>query len=392
MPCAVISNFEKKTAKTARELSTFPKNAAVKSVQYAQKNLTTIQEISIVNVGNKKRRVNTIKITLKQIAARCGVSTNTVSLALRGMSGISEKTRKRIESAAYEMGYFEQKNAAAGKQNLVLIASRRHLQDSYFYMRFYQMVAGCALKHGYNLIVLDEKSMHQDPYAFAGQIADNSARGILLLGDMMEESVKKVCMCGLPVVSIGTHYPGLSIDTVMEDNDAVSRLAMQHLAAAGCRSVSFVGQPDYSTAFSQRYFSYLAAASQLPVETPDDMLIGRPDKEMNELIAELTQRIGARETLPDAFYCANDYIAIMLIRALTTQGISIPEQVSIIGVDNNPVSALVSPQLCSLDIQCGKQAHYALRRMTELLHDKTSEPVRLLIQPRLIPGASVQHA
>lgn len=37
-------------------------------------------------------------------------------------------------------------------------------------------------------------------------------------------------MCGLPVVSIGTHYPGLSIDTVMEDNDAVSRLAMQHLA------------------------------------------------------------------------------------------------------------------------------------------------------------------
>ena len=320
MPCAVISNFEKKTAKTARELSIFPKNTAAESVQYAQKNLTTIQEISIVNVGNKKRRVNTIKVTLKQIAARCDVSTNTVSLALRGMSGISEKTRKRIESAAYEMGYFEQKNAAAGKQNLVLIASRRHLQDSYFYMRFYQMVAGCALKHGYNLIVLDEKSMHQDPYAFAGQIADNSARGILLLGDMMEESVKKVCMCGLPVVSIGTHYPGLSIDTVMEDNDAVSRLAMQHLAAAGCRSVCFVGQPDYSTAFSQRYFSYLAAASQLPVETPDDMLIGRPDKEMNELIAELTQR------------------------------------------------------------------------MTELLYDKTSEPVRLLIQPRLIPGASVRHA
>ena len=137
MPCAAISNFEKKTAKTARELSTFPKNAAVKSVQYAQKNLTTIQEISIVNVGNKKRRVNTIKVTLKQIAARCGVSTNTVSLALRGMSGISEKTRKRIESAAYEMGYFEQKNAAAGKQNLVLIASRRHLQDSYFYCLLY---------------------------------------------------------------------------------------------------------------------------------------------------------------------------------------------------------------------------------------------------------------
>ena len=113
---------------------------------------------------------------------------------------------------------------------------------------------------------------------------------------------------------------------------------------------------------------------------------------MNELIAELTQHIGERETLPDAFYCANDYIAIMLIRALTTQGISIPEQVSILGVDNNPVSALVSPQLCSLDIQCEQQAHYALRRMTELLHDKTSEPVRLLIQPRLITGASVRHA
>lgn len=307
------------------------------------------------------------------------------------MSGISEKTRNRIESAAYEMGYFEQKNAVAGKQNLVLIASRRHLQDSYFYMRFYQMVAGCALTHGYNLIVLDEKTLHQDPYAFAGQIADNSARGIFLLGDMMEESVKKVCMCGLPVVSIGTHYPGLSIHTVMEDNDAVSWLAIQRLVESDCHSIAFVGQPDYSTAFSQRYFSYLAASNQLHVETPDSLLFGRPDQDMNELIHLLTERLQKIQALPDAFYCANDYIAIMLIRALTTLGISIPDQVSIIGVDNNPISALVSPQLCSLDIQCEKQAEHALCRMTELLQNKTNEPIRLLIQPRLVIGASVRH-
>ena len=79
-----------------------------------------------------------MKVTLKQIAEKTGVSINTVSLALRGMSNISDETRERVVLAARELGYCKQLKIPAGRRNLCLVSSGMHLQDSYFYMEFYQ--------------------------------------------------------------------------------------------------------------------------------------------------------------------------------------------------------------------------------------------------------------
>ena len=77
-----------------------------------------------------------MKVTLKQIAERTGVSINTVSMVLRGMSGISAPTRERVRRAAEEMGYRRQLKPAATKQSLCLVSAERHRRDSYSYTEF----------------------------------------------------------------------------------------------------------------------------------------------------------------------------------------------------------------------------------------------------------------
>ena len=103
-----------------------------------------------------------MKVTLKQIAEKTGVSINTVSLALRGMANISEETREKVVRAARELGYQKQLKNPAGRRNLCLVSTGMHLQDSYFYMEFYQLFLSYASAHGYTMLAMEAEFFQND--------------------------------------------------------------------------------------------------------------------------------------------------------------------------------------------------------------------------------------
>ena len=111
-----------------------------------------------------------MKVTLKQIAEKTGVSINTVSLALRGMSNISDETRERVVRAARELGYHKQLKTPAGRRNLCLVSTGMHLQDSYFYMEFYQLFLNYASAHGYTMLAMEAVYFENDPAEIRGRL------------------------------------------------------------------------------------------------------------------------------------------------------------------------------------------------------------------------------
>ena len=91
-----------------------------------------------------------MKVTLKDIAQRCGVSVNTVSLALRNMPSVRQETRENILRAAEELGYSPQKSKSE-MRNIGLVSTGARLRDSYFYMSFHQRILSTAYDHNYNM-------------------------------------------------------------------------------------------------------------------------------------------------------------------------------------------------------------------------------------------------
>lgn len=104
-----------------------------------------------------------MKVTLKQIAERTGVSINTVSMVLRGMSGISAPTRERVRRAAEEMGYRRQLKPAATKQSLCLVSAERHRRDSYSYTEFNRIFMSYAAAHEFSVVTAEAEQFRDDP-------------------------------------------------------------------------------------------------------------------------------------------------------------------------------------------------------------------------------------
>ena len=107
-----------------------------------------------------------MKVTLKQIAERTGVSINTVSMVLRGMSGISAPTRERVRRAAEEMGYRRQLKPAATKQSLCLVSAERHRRDSYSYTEFNRIFMSYAAAHEFSVVTAEAEQFRALAYDF----------------------------------------------------------------------------------------------------------------------------------------------------------------------------------------------------------------------------------
>lgn len=328
-----------------------------------------------------------MKVTLKQISERAGVSINTVSLALRNMPSVNSKTREQILQIAHELGYFEQKSRTGTAQNLCLISTGAHLKDSYFYMSFHQLILSLAYERGYNMMVFDNEYFNSDIEQLRRHLSINSIGGILIMGDMDEHAACRIVQCGLPVVAIGSRYYDLRICTFIEDNFQVAYQAIRHFRDKGYRHIGFLGDPLYSTAFLERYQSYLSvlrifglpdAEPQFINFTPDDY---NPDA--------ILQAFKECKKLPEAFFCANDSLGMVAEKALHDMGLSIPHDIAIIGVDNNPMGKMSIPSLTSVDVRCALQAELSVNKLISFVKGSPYEPLRFLVPTILVHGDSV---
>lgn len=333
-----------------------------------------------------------MKVTLKQIAEQAGVSINTVSLALRDMPNVNADTRARICRVAGDLGYFTQKSRREPAQNLCLISTGAHLNDSYFYMSFHQLILGLAFERGYHMMVFDNEYWGGSPRELRRHLAGSAISGILILGDMDETLAANVVSCGLPVVAVGSRYHSLRVCTVIEDNLEAAYLAVRHLHARGCRRLGFIGDPLYSTAFLERYQGFRSALLQFGLDcAPAHLLLSaRADDE--DVSLTLGRSLRDAESLPDAFFCANDYLGIGAAKALHGLGLSVPDDISLLGVDNNPLGKMAIPSLTSVDVHCRLQAELSVSRLISFVRGADYEPLRILVPTALSDGASVRAA
>ena len=333
-----------------------------------------------------------MKVTMKQIAEKAGVSINTVSLALRDMPNINIETRARICAIAAELGYYSQKKQRRTADALYLISTGTHLQDPYFYGAFQQQILAEALKNGYSMVVYDNEHWGSDAAAMSRQLRSSNVGGVLLLGDMDERYAAQIIESGLPTVAVSARFYGLRLCTFTEDNSEAAYLAVRHFVERGCRRIGFIGDPRHSTAFNERYWGFRTALSQfcMPFDATVNLLTLHED--LPNVPEAFEAALRELDHLPDAFYCANDYLGLGASKALHAMGLSIPDDISLIGTDNSPMGKLAIPSLTSIDVHCGLQVELAVRKLISFVRGAPYEPLRFVIPVTLSQGDSVRSA
>lgn len=329
-----------------------------------------------------------MKVTLKDIAQRAGVSVNTVSLALRNMPSVKQETRENILKLADELGYFVQKSRTE-MRNIGLVSTGERLRDSYFYMSFHQYILSTAHEYNYDLMVFKGANCDIAPDELQHKFESNSIAGIIILGDMDERIAVKVAQCGVPVIATGTRYDDLRVCTIIEDNLSGARLAVRHLYEKGYRKIGFLGNPNHSTGFMERYQGYIGAMAHYGLPIHPDHVVLELDRvhvyEYQQIFASLQQR----PSLPEALICANDNLAMIATKALVAQGLSVPGDVALVGFDNTVVGKMAIPSITSIDVHCAEQANACVKKLISFIQSGETTEERIVLPVSLAEGESV---
>jgi DNA-binding LacI/PurR family transcriptional regulator len=312
-----------------------------------------------------------------EVAALSGFSPATVSRALRGLPGVSATTRLAVEEAASELGYFPSPSAAAlttGRTNAVGVIAP--WVSRWFFSAVVEGAQEVLAQQGYDLLLY--------PVGVAGgrrsggldtRSLTKRVDGLLALNvPLADKSVGSLRELRVPVVTVGTAVEGMS--GVLVDNIEVGRQATQHLLDLGHTRIAFFGddldEMHGFTAASDRRRGYELTLRAAGIE-PDPALVQRTGFSMDGGEAAVHRVFGrgwkARD-LPTAVFAVSDEVAMGVLYAARQQGLKIPKDLSIVGVDGHDFAYLFDLTTISQPVR--DQGRIAARLLLEQVN--SSEP------------------
>lgn len=355
---------------------------------------------SVDHPAMRERRAKKIPVVkIRDVARECGVSITTVSVVLNGAPlsrFIAAGTKERIKQAAKALGY--RPNVMAR----FLRSSRSHTVGVMFFdvtdpfcTPILRGIENTLFKAGYVPIVADA---HNDRERFERSLEmmlQRQVEGLVVVANWLFVDIKLLGDLpgrDLPTVIIGWEGATEGIRSVMVDNEAGARQAMEHLYLLGHRSIAFIRGPKTLIDSGQRWAGVQAFAQSVGLKLDSRLVVELPDrfdpnlgfKKAYRLTQELL-RSGRDFTALVAF---DDLTALGAIRALTEAGIKVPEQCSVVGFDDVAPSALMTPSLTTVRQPLERMGTMAtsivMERLAPSATKRGAAPLRCRLLPELV--------
>lgn len=323
-----------------------------------------------------------MKVTLKDIAQRAGVSVSSVSRAFNGRPGVAPKTREAIRQAAEELGFFP--HARFGKTPVretvaVLLPDVRNP----FFAEVLKGIVEAARRFGCDLLVDDSNEQKEIETAFVQRIMHRPVQGLIYMtaGDHPNEALNEAMEAGIAVVAIDRRIPGFHGDVVATDNARGAFMATQHLIQLGHRRIAMVAGPFYLSTVADRIRGFRTALSRFGLSAPPEWIAEEDFTWEGGYRAART--LDFSEDGPTAVVCGNDLLAIGVIRAIEEGGKRVPHDVAVIGYDDTYLAAVAKPALTSVAQPAHEMGEAAVRILMERLRGGRTKPREVLLEPSL---------
>jgi len=312
-------------------------------------------------------------VTIKDIAKAANVSTAAVSLALNNKGAISESKRAEIFELADKLGYVPNQNARNlinGKSNniAVLFHYETHSVNQLPYMPLINSILSKSSNAKYNLAF---SVFQQDIDELPGIIKGRNIAGVLIIGDTNKKLVANIAKLGLPIVVLDASCEYEGCFTVSVDYKLCSKIATNHLLELGHRNIAFLGNQRYS-AFTDIAFSGFKEALEEYDVCTDNLKICLDACDASSLRAGVDSIVRSKDA-PTAIFCTTDIYAIYAIQYLMSIGIKVPDDISVIGIDDDTMSHFTTPQLTTMQVDWNMMGARGYTLLTNAIEGKPCE-------------------
>lgn len=307
------------------------------------------------------------KVTIQDIANELQLSRNTVSKAINNTGVLADATREKILRKAAEMGYkqfaylplFQEDTAKAAEHSIlpsdkreIAMLTTQFLSSSHFssmmldrFQSEIEHLHSCTTIHRISPIELKEKKL-------PSSLNIERTAGIICIEVFDYDYAQMLCDLDVPLLFVDTPVmdmrPPLKADRLYMENRIEVQNAVAHMVQRGKKRISFAGDKNHCQSFFERYMAYKDAVEYFGL-TEGLSTCAMPSGQQNYPVS-LYETIRRFKTMPDAFVCANDFVAMDLVKALNELGYSVPDDIWVCGFDDSQEASYFSPHLTSIHI------------------------------------------
>lgn len=330
--------------------------------------------------------------TVKQVAAKAGVSVTTVSRVLAGRDeAISAQTRDRVLRVARELQYRPNSIAAALRKGYTRTIGLLvpDISDAYFH-QIARGLEDAAQDAGYRVVLFNTDRVAEKERAGAETLYVNGVDAIVFAGGGVDDDahLQKYPWEHMKVVTIGPHR--LPFPSIGVDDAGTIEIAVCHLIEQGCRRILCLGGQSNWLVNKERLKGYRQAHERLGLDV-DPALI----REGRFTVASgygITKEVVAAGVRFDGVMAFNDYTAIGAMKALRELGIDVPGEVAVVGCDDIPIADLVSPALTSVSFPQYDFGRAAMERTLDLIEGRPVQSVTRFEYRLVVRGSSLRVA
>lgn len=331
-------------------------------------------------------------VRLHDIAARANVSTATVSRVLNGRPGVSDEAREAVLIAIDDLGYERParvRTASGGLVGLII----PELTNPFFAL-LAQTIETALARRGYTPVLCTKtiETLHEDDYVRT--LLDRGVAGIIFVSGthaVASTNPRRYAALrerGIPVVFVNGYLPDIDAPFISTDDAACVDLGVRHLVGLGHRRIGLaMGPPRYTPVIRRIDGFYDAMRRHLPALSP---------AEVDDLVVCTRYRIEggyeAARTLLDrkvtAIMCGSDVMAFGAIRAARERALSVPEELSIVGCDDNPILEFTDPALTTLHQDVDGIGGAAVHALVDEIGGTRAPRAEYIFRPSLVVRGS----
>jgi DNA-binding LacI/PurR family transcriptional regulator len=288
--------------------------------------------------------------TIKDLAKALNISVSTVSRALRNATDINQDTRQSVLKLAKEMEY--EPNFIAQS----LVKNQTHIIgvivpsiDSNYFSEAISGMTDCAIEQNYHLMICQSNEQEELENKSIRKLLACHIDGLLISVSLQTKSdnvIKEAQKKQVPVVMFDRIIPGADCTKVIVNEYEGAFKAVEHLIKKGCKHIAHIGGPKDLSISENRKRGYLDALAQHKIPVREELIAHCKSFEEDALPA--IKKVMSASPPPDGIFFINDLSAIMAIQYIRKKGLSIPEDIKIVGFNNDKVSSVVEPGLTTV--------------------------------------------
>jgi len=333
-----------------------------------------------------------VKVTINHIAELTHVSKSTISRVINNSGPVSAKTRKAVVEAMERLDFKpnEIARSLSLRKTMTVGIVMQDIRNPYYANACWH---GDRLLEtfGYSAVICNVDNDPDREQACLHSMGHRSVDGVLCIGPQEETGniVRAVEAMEIPVVIVDTDPEIARIDTVTLDNIYGGELVVDYLVSLGHRRIAFVTS-DFTSAERERRVGFTQALSARGIDPDPSLVISQSEGQWHRGECPALMDLIRQGNAPTAIFASNDFKAIRIVRLLHRLGVSIPDDISLVGFDDTDAAAMVTPGLTTVHQPIDKMIDIGVRILRKRMEGREGAPEHAVLRPWLVERESTR--